>query len=215
MVPQQTAPGCAPLHARWLQLVSAQSMALLPPLLMPSAQLLSQLAPPWQLGSRQSINPSQSLSWPSVQLASVAGTGKTPLQAQVLPEQVSRLLEPEQLRPEQLVSLQSVRVSQSLSAPSLQLVSLVCPPAQHAPPLQVLPLAQVAELPHRHAPAVQLSARLELQLVQVPPSAPQLLVEVPEEQELPLQHPVQLVGSQTQLPEEQCCPVEQALLVPQ
>jgi hypothetical protein len=132
----------------------------------------------------------------------------------LVPEQVSRLLLPEQLRPEQLVSAQSMAESQSLSCVSLQLLSLVCPPAQHAPLLQVLPLAQVAEVPHRHAPAVQLSARLELQLVQVPPSAPQLLVEVPDEQLLPLQQPAQLVGSHTQLPDEQCWPVEQAPFVP-
>jgi len=214
-VPQQMAPGWAPLHARWLQLGSAQSMPLVPPLSMPSAQLLSQFAPPRQLGSWQSMSPSQSLSMPSVQLTSVAGVGVTPWQAQVVPLQVNRLLVPEQLRPAQFVSAQSMKVSQSLSSPSLQLNSLVCPPAQHAPLLQLLPLAQVAEVPHLQPPPVQLSARVELQLVQVPPSAPQLLVEVPDEQVLPLQQPEQLVLSQTQLPDAQCCPAEQALLVPQ
>jgi hypothetical protein len=152
---------------------------------------------------------------PSVQLVSVEGVGVTPWQEQVVPEQVRRLLLVEQLRPAQLVSAQSVNVSQSLSSPSLQLVSLDCPPAQHAPLLQTLPLAQVAEVPHLHAPAVQLSAREELQPVQVPPSAPQLLVEVPEEQLLPLQQPVQLLGSHTQLPNAQCWPVEHALFEPQ
>lgn len=76
-------------------------------------------------------------------------------------------------------------------------------------------MAQVGTLPHRHAPVVQLSARLPLQLAQVAPPVPQLVVEVPVEQLLPLQHPEQLVASQMQLPAEQRCPVEQALLVPQ
>lgn len=121
-VPQQTAPGWAPLHALWLQLGSWQSMRVSPSLSTPSVQLVSQL--PAQLESAQSVLPSQSLSMPSAQRDSVAGTGNTPLQAQVVPEQVSRLLLPEQLLPAQSAeSLQSKSVSPSLSAASLQVLS--------------------------------------------------------------------------------------------
>jgi hypothetical protein len=65
-----------------------------------------------------------------------------------------------------------------------------------------------------HAPDVQLSARELLHIEQLPPEAPQAESMVPAAQELPLQHPAQLVESQMHVPPEQRCPVAQALFVP-
>jgi hypothetical protein len=85
------------------------------------------------------------------------------------------------------------------------------------PLLQIEPELQIALLPHLQTPEAQLSARVELQLVQVAPPAPHEVVVVPAEQVLPLQQPLaQLVESQTQLPPElHRWPAEQAEFEPQ
>jgi hypothetical protein len=82
------------------------------------------------------------------------------------------------------------------------------------PAVQVMPVPQGAPAPHRQPPAVQLSA-LVPQVVQAAPPAPQLAVEVPVLQVLPLQQPLQVTPSQTQLPETQCRFEVQALFEPQ
>jgi len=211
-VPQQTDAEVAPApHLRRRQVGSAQSID---PLLLSSApfeQSASQAA--LQLESSQSMFPSQSLSTPSEQLASVAGTGNTPLQAQLTPEQRSRLLEPEQILPVQSGSTQSNLVSASLSSPSLHAVS----GGRHAPATQFDPVAQIGFVPHLQLPAVQLSARVGLQVLQVVAGGPQALVVVPGAQVFPLQQPVvQLVESHTQvLVPEQRWPAAQVAAVPQ
>lgn len=163
--------------------------------------------------SQQSVSPSQSLSTPSAQLVSVDGTGNTPLQAQFTPEHLSRELLDEQVDPAQSVSAQSVFVSLSLSRPSLQLLSGVT----QVPETQVLPKAQTELTPHLQTPAVQESARVMLQVVQVLAGTPHAEVAVPGAQVFPLQQPlVQLVESHTQVPPvAQRWPAAQAALVPQ
>ena len=77
-------------------------------------------------------------------------------------------------------------------------------------------LVQALLVPQRHAPAdEQLSAVLLLQALQLAPLVPQL-VRVGGLTQLPaLQHPLgQPVGSQTQLPETQCLPLEHWVLLP-
>jgi hypothetical protein len=100
---------------------------------------------PLQLLSAQSVCPSQSLSWPSSQVDSVAWTAPPfPVQTQLVPEQM-RPLGPQE-RPLQLASAQSVCPSQSLSTESLQVDSaggVWAPKHTHTPEaLQVRPLVQ-------------------------------------------------------------------------
>lgn len=66
--------------------------------------------------------------------------------------------------------------------------------AQRAPALHCAPP------PQAHVPAVQASASPEPQVVHTAPPSPQADSEVPWAQLLPLQQPVQLVVSQTQVP---------------
>lgn len=73
VVPQQIEAEVGP-HTLWKHCESAQSAAMSPSLSIPSEQFstpIMQFEAPAQLGSRQSINTSQSLSMPSLQLVSV------------------------------------------------------------------------------------------------------------------------------------------------
>ena len=81
------------------------------------------------------------------------------------------------------------------------------------PAVQTMPVPQGAFAPHLQPPAVQLSA-LVPQVVQVAPPVPHALVEVPALQVVPLQQPLQVTLSQTQLPETQCRFEVQAELLP-
>jgi hypothetical protein len=127
-------------------------------------------------------------------------------------EQLRRLLLDEQLLPLQSGSAQSMRVSESLSSPSLHELSGVVQLLR----LQLNPEPHTEPVPHLHTPAVQVSALVELQAVQVLPGSPHAAGAVPGLQTFPLQQPPgQLVASHThELPVLQRWPGRQAAPLP-
>jgi hypothetical protein len=84
-------------------------------------------------------------------------------------------------------------------APHARAVGVVhVEPEQH-------PFGHVSSHP-AHAPPLQTSS--EGQPLHIPPPVPHMPCALPGSQVEPLQHPLQVVPSQTQAPPEQCCPVE-------
>jgi hypothetical protein len=76
----------------------------------------------------------------------------------------------------------------------------------HTDPLQQ-PVGQFVAS-HPHTPSLQLLGAVHVE--QVPPPAPHAAFVLPGSHVLPLQHVLHDVLSQTHMPPEQCCPVEQA-----
>lgn len=105
----------------------------------------------------------------------------------------------------QSVSAQSMVPSQSLSMPSLQVVSVALvgvheQVAAGPVPMQVEAPVHAGPEPQRQTPAVQRFACVALQAEQVVPGAPHAAVVVVVTQVLPLQQPAQVAVSQTQVP---------------
>lgn len=105
----------------------------------------------------------------------------------------------------QSVSAQSMVPSQSLSTPSLHVVSVapVGVQEQVAPepvPMQVEVPVHAGPVPQRHAPPAHWLAWVALQAEQVVPGAPHAAVVVIVTHVLPLQQPAQVAVSQTQVP---------------
>jgi hypothetical protein len=82
------------------------------------------------------------------------------------------------------------------------------------PLVQVDPAPHCAFVPHMQPPAPQLSASVALQAVQVAPPTPHAASVFPALQVLPLQQPVQVVGSHTQVPAWQSWPTAHCAVVP-
>ena len=101
----------------------------------------------------------------------------------------------------QSVSAQSVVPSQSLSTPSLQVVS-VAPVGVHVQlvPTQVDVPVQAGPVPQRQVPPEQRLAWVGLQAEHVVPGAPHAAIVGIVTQVLPLQQPGQVAVSQTQVP---------------
>jgi hypothetical protein len=119
----------------------------------------------------------------------------------------------------QVGSRQSGSPSQLLSMPSLQISAVPVAHLHPVPPSvsvpQVKPGPHCAKGPHMHEPASQPVLRPAVQVVQVAPLVPQALVLVPATQVLPLQQPVQVAGSHTQVLAWHFWPTAQAAVAPQ
>jgi hypothetical protein len=188
-----------------------------------------------QSGSRQSTSPSQSLSTPSPQVASVASVGvheqlavvpvpmhvEVPVQAGCVPHRqappVHRLA---------FVALHAVQVAppvpqlavdgEATQVLPLQQPAHVAGSHTQVPAWHFCPAPQAAVAPHAQVPvALQLSERVVLQAVHAAAFVPQAERAGGEVQVVPEQQPLaQLVTSHTQLPPMQCWPAAQAAFAP-
>jgi len=194
-----------PLQIPPLQVPAPHDWQLAPPLphivsLVPVSQVLPEQQPVHDVESHAHAPPAQC--WPAAQGAPL------PHWQAPLAEQMSAV---SGLQVRQTVPA----VPQVARSGSLHVVPVQQPPGQdvasqtQAPARQCWPGPQAAEVPHRHSPAVQLSALVALQAMQVAPAVPQLVVDGVWQVEPVQQPPAHDIASQTQAPTTQCWPLPQ------
>jgi hypothetical protein len=204
----------APLR-HWLLLVELQAKQLAPlaphwvnDVAVTQLSLVSQQPGQFELLSQTQVpEPVVVQRWPATQAAFI-------LQRQTpLVQRSPTVVQSEQATP----PMPQLSVSETLQTPlrqqplgqlvALQVLPQLPPSHLHAPLTQVAGEAQAAELPHAHWPvAEQLSARVAVQAVHVPPSVPQVATEAVRHSpawQQPRGHEAEL---HTQLPLTHCCP---------